>query len=527
MSASQEAIKGGAAGAGMAAAKVTIKPQSGPQSRFLQTKADIAIYGGAAGSGKSYALLMECLRHIGRKGFGAVVFRRTHKQISDEGGLWDTSVELYPKAGGQPYGKTQWVFPAKTKITFSHLQHEKNKTDWDGSQIALICFDELIHFSASMFWYLFSRNRTTCGIRPYIRCTCNPDSESWVADLIAWWIDQETGYPIPARSGKLRWFIRIDNETKWADSEEELKAKHPGCRPLSLTFISATLADNKILEAKDPEYRAKLMSLPHVERERLLGGNWKVRPAAGLKFPRDKWRRIPAIPAGIVKWVRFWDKAYTEGGDGSKTAGVKMGQLSDESAKSLGFKWVIAHGVSDRWGDSEREHWMRFHAEEDQRQHGYVTIGIEMEGGAGKQAAYATIGNLAGFEVYAERATTAKHRRWTPLATQQQIRNVAIVCDDSWEWADFINELDALAGDPELDKKKLMDYADAASGAFKFLAGADGSKVQGDLLVSGNSDEDEHSPLTKEELEDPSTPDFIRELFAVDDDERYNSRLDD
>src|ERR1043165_3091858 len=149
MSTSQEAIQGGAAGAGMSAA-AKIKPQKGPQEKFLRSSADIVIFGGAAGGGKSYSLLLECLRHIRNKRFGAVVFRRTHKQITDEGGLWDTSSEIYPKAGGSPYGTSQWVFPSGAKIKFSHLQHEKNKYDWDGSQIPLICFDELIHFSESM-----------------------------------------------------------------------------------------------------------------------------------------------------------------------------------------------------------------------------------------------------------------------------------------------------------------------------------------------------------------------------------------
>jgi hypothetical protein len=73
--------------------------------------------------------------------------------------------------------------------------------DWQGAQIPLICFDELTHFRAHQFFYMVSRNRSTCGVRPYIRATCNPDADSWVANFLAWWIDPETGFPIPERAG--------------------------------------------------------------------------------------------------------------------------------------------------------------------------------------------------------------------------------------------------------------------------------------------------------------------------------------
>jgi phage terminase large subunit-like protein len=498
-----------------------IRPQPGPQEAFLASPADIVIFGGAAGGGKSWALLMESLRHINNAGFGAVIFRRTYKQIADEGGLWDKSGELFPFAGGITFGKNQWQFPSGAKVTFSHMQHEKNKYDWDGAQIPLICWDELIHFTATMFWYLLSRNRSTCGVRPYVRATCNPDSESWVAELISWWIDQDTGYPIQARSGVLRWFIRNDEHMIWGNSKQELLNKFPDQRPQSLTFIPSTLADNKILEAKDPEYRAKLMSMPLVERERLLAGNWKIRPRAGLKFPRDKWRLIDALPAGVESWCRFWDKAYTEGGTGARTAGVLMGRLNDAAAKALGFRFVVANAVADRWGDAERESNTKATAALDQKEYGRVSIGIEQEPGAGKQAAFTTASNLAGYEVFIEKPTTSKHIRWTPLASQQQIGNVAVVKGD-WDWNDFIRELDALAGHPDLDKAKLRDLADAASGAFKFLESGD-TAFKGDLICSGD-EEDDRTPLSAKELEDAELPDYLRDVLVAYRDDGRNTR---
>jgi hypothetical protein len=146
---------------------------------------------------------------------------------------------------------------------------------------------------------MVSRNRSMCGVRPYIRATCNPDADSWVAELIAWWINQDTGYPTPERTGVLRWFVRIGDSIIWADRPEDL-AEHKAPNelgelipipPKSLTFIPAKLSDNKALMAADPGYLANLMALPLVERERLLGGIWKIRAAAGLCFA-----------AGGAKW---------------------------------------------------------------------------------------------------------------------------------------------------------------------------------------------------------------------------------
>src|SRR5690606_2742766 len=164
-----------------------IAPQPGPQTAFLSTSADIAIYGGAAGGGKSWALLLEPLRHIHNPKFGGVIFRRESKQVTNEGGLWDESEKIYPLVGAKPrVGDLQWVFPSGCCLTFAHLQHETDKLSWQGSQIAFIGFDELTHFTRTQFFYMLSRNRSLCGVAPYIRATTNPDADSWVAEFIAW-----------------------------------------------------------------------------------------------------------------------------------------------------------------------------------------------------------------------------------------------------------------------------------------------------------------------------------------------------
>jgi len=275
-------------------ARATIAPQPGPQTDFLRTPADICIYGGAAGGGKTVGLILEPLRYVSRvPGFTAVFFRRTTPQIINPGGLWDESVNFYPRFGGTPHHRAhEWRWPRAGKIKFSHLQFDTTVYDWQGAQITLICFDELTHFTARQFYYMVSRNRSTCGVRPYIRATCNPDADSWVAEFLAWWIDQETGFPIPERVGVLRYYIRVSDRIVWADRADDLmqymprpEDLPPGVdppRPISVTFIPAKVFDNPALLQVNPDYLAWLLSLPLLERERLLVGNWKIRAAAGL-----------------------------------------------------------------------------------------------------------------------------------------------------------------------------------------------------------------------------------------------------
>lgn len=489
----------------------------------------------------SHAMLLQPLLHVSNPNFGAIIFRRTNPQIFNEGALWDASVDLYMKLDAKPrVARAEWIFPSGAKIRFAHMEYEKSKKEWDGSQIAFIGFDELTSFSETMFWYMLSRNRSTCGIRPYMRATCNPDADSWVATLVSWWINQDTGYPIPERSGVIRWFIREDGKLKWFDSKKEA-AKHlvkNGTEPekaigvpRSFTFIPAKLEDNPILETVNPGYRANLMAMELVERERLLGGNWKIRPVAGLKFPHHAWRKYAAPPHGL-RLIRYWDKAGTSAGKGARTAGVLMGSLEAEDAAKRGLPryWVV-HAVAERWSDAEREASIASQAALDQKVYGHVTVGMEQEpGSGGKHSAYVTVTNLSGYDVFAERATTNKSARWTPLAAQQQAGNVAIVCPPEgdpgeWDWAGFINELDALAGDARtaygdfenLDKGKLKDLADAAAGAFKYLApGGSGHTIHGSLFTSGDSEDGENTgPLAAHEIAE--LPDSLRELIDLDD----------
>ena len=318
----------------------TVRPQRGAQERFLANPADLAVYGGAAGGGKSWALLLEAIRHVGNPGYRGVIFRRTFPQIAAGGGLWDAAGALYPRLeGAANESKHEYRFSSGAQVAFRHLQHEKNVYDWQGAELAFIGFDELTHFSERQVFYLLSRNRTMCGVRPYCRATCNPDAGSWVAGFLSWWIDPDSGLPNLDRAGVLRWFYRVGDDVHWFDTRTEAEAAHPDLAadspPLSVTFVPAVLADNPALLERDPGYRAKLNALPRVERERLLGGNWKVTAADGLF--RD-WPEPADPPKEWRKRVRAWDLAATEPTDQNDpdyAVGVLMGEAAD------GRYWVL------------------------------------------------------------------------------------------------------------------------------------------------------------------------------------------
>lgn len=438
-----------------------IRPQPGPQERFLASPADIVVYGGAAGGGKTLGLLLEAMRHVGNAQYGAVLFRRTTPQITNQGGMWDASSALYILAGAEPKESThEWLFPSGARIKMAHLEYEKNRLDWQGSEVPMFGFDELSHFTAQQFWYMLSRNRSTCGIRPYIRATTNPDPDSFVADLISWWIDQETGFAIPGRGGVIRWFVRESDKVIWGDSKEELRKGRPDRDPKSFTFIPSSVYDNQILLQKDPGYLANLKALPYVERARLLDGNWKVRPAAGDYFKKEFFEVVDALPASRTQ-VRYWDRAGTERKEGESkgkgpdwTVGVKM------SRDGRGV-FYVEDVVRFQGAPLEVESSIKNTASLDGRG---CYIGIEQDPGqAGKAEAEYQVRNLAGYQVSAFPVSKNKILRASPFSSQVQAGNVKIL-RAPWN-RDYLNELENF---PEGDHD---DQVDASSGAFMMLAG--------------------------------------------------------
>lgn len=248
----------------------------------------------------SRSLLVKAAKHIGVSGYGATIFRNTRPEITNEGGLWDESKQLYEKLPGATFreGLLDWSFPAGSAISFAHADRLSQK--FVGSQLGLVGIDELQYWTEDDFWFLLSRNRTSCGVKPQLVATCNPNADSFIADLISWWIDTD-GYPIEERSGVLRYFYRIKKTLYWADTPEELIEQFPDlgtiAPPKSFTFINATIYDNPAFIKANPEYLSSLLSLPEVEMMRLLKGNWKITDSQASLFNLD---RIPLC--AIAEW---------------------------------------------------------------------------------------------------------------------------------------------------------------------------------------------------------------------------------
>ncbi len=440
-----------------------IRPQKGPQEKFLATSADIAIYGGAAGGGKTYALLMEPLRYMLTRGYRAVIFRKNYTQITASGGLWDESIEMYSDISGAVSFKTpkfRWNFRNKGAVFFDYLWRDDDVLKWQGSQITFIGFDELTHFSERQFFYMLSRNRSTCGVKPYVRATCNPDADSWVARFISWWINQETGYPIPERSGKVRYMARVDDEIVWADSRAELAERGIKKEKIkSVTFIASTLNDNKILMEKDPSYRANLENLPLVERERLLHGNWKIKPAAGMFFKRVQIGDVlEKLPDDIVSIVRAWDLAATdvdEDDDAAYTSGVLM-------AKRANGRFLVVDVINQQLKAGDVRKIVRTTAAMDNAKYGYVRQRLPQDPGqAGKEQAQSYIAMLAGYDVVTKAESGSKQTRAEPMAAQWQL-GIFDVMAGAWN-EEYFNQLESF---PE---SKFKDMVDASSSAFNEL----------------------------------------------------------
>lgn len=330
----------------------------------------------------------------------------------------------------------RWKFCNKegeiiSTVKFAHIEREEDLTKWQGSQICEIGFDELTHFSEKTFFYMLSRNRSTCGVTPFVRATCNPDADSWVAKFIAWWINQETGYPIPERSGKIRWFIRRNETLHWANTKQELWWKfnlvtdEERAEPRSVTFIMSQLKDNQALLKVNPQYMANLKALSIIERERLLNGNWKIRAASGLFFKRSQLGDIlEKLPEDVIQWVRCWDLAATEKtdkGDPAYTAGVLIG-------KRKNGRYIIADVVNKQMAASDVRKTIKLTAQADRAAYKRVRIRLPKDPGqAGKEQAESYIKFLAGFDVVTVAETGSKEARAEPMAAQWQAGNFDIM----------------------------------------------------------------------------------------------------
>jgi len=232
---------------------VIFRANEGPQTDFLAAAETDVLYGGAAGGGKSYAMLVDPLRFAHRAAHRALILRRSMPELRE---LIDKSRELYPKAfPGSKFREVEkiWTFPSGAKLEFGYLERDADVYRYQGQAYSWIGFDEITHLNTEFSWnYLASRLRTTDSeITPYMRCTANPGGSG------ATWVKKRYVNPAPSNEP----FVGKDGLTR--------------------KFIPARLEDNPYL-AKDGRYEQMLKALPEVQRRQLLEGNWDITEGAAF-----------------------------------------------------------------------------------------------------------------------------------------------------------------------------------------------------------------------------------------------------
>lgn len=303
-----------------------VDTQPGPQTKAAESDADIVVYGGAAGGGKSWLAIYDLAKYSHVPGYGGIIFRRTSPELTGSDSVWSLASKLYPLIGGEDRQSPvlEWKFPSGATIEFRHLQHEKDVRAHQSKAYSRIVFDEATHFTSEQFWFLFSRMRTTSGVPLRFLLPCNPDPDSYVLqELIDWWIGP-SGYPVPERDGVKRYFIREKGGAmRWADTRGELvQYVDSPDEIISVTFIASKVTDNRALLEADKKYLGKLKNLPPVLQARMLGGNWRIREGAGDMFQRGWCPIVPKSPLARVarglppdldftRMVRWWDRAAT------------------------------------------------------------------------------------------------------------------------------------------------------------------------------------------------------------------------
>lgn len=427
------------------------RPNQGPQTAFLSSSAREALYGGAAGGGKTDALVIGALRHIGHPNYNAIIFRRTFPEL--EGQVIPKSQEWYPHCGGRYNGVQHvWTFPSGSRIHFGHLQHDDDVHRYQGWEFQYIGFDELTTFTEYQYRYLLSRLRSAHGLPLRVRAGSNPGGEGheWVFKRWGPWLDRKHA-------------VRADDREvlhyRNADAGEEWCERCP--KTMSRVFIGSRLRDNPYLAGT--EYEQVLDGLDPLTRAQLRDGDWLARAARGVLFKRGWFDVVDAVPWDVRR-VRCWDRAATDepinvrvhgkkaNSDPDYTVGVKL-------AKSAAGIWYVEDVQRFRAKPSEVKARILSTASQDGR--GCDIALWQDPGQAGKFEVDTYVSELAGYPVSIWLQSKDKVTYAKPVSAQAEVRNIRLV---RGAWND-----EFLAEHEEFPEGGHDDQVDAMSGAFLHL----------------------------------------------------------
>lgn len=289
--------------------EIIFQPNPGPQTEFFKASEREVLYGGAAGGGKSYALIVDAIRDAWSPYHEAIVFRRHIDELRD---LISKTKQLYPAMyPGAKWNKQEstWTFPSGAHVWFTYLESEDDVERYQGQAFNYVGFDELGQWTSPYCWnYMRSRLRTSqnSGLQLYMRATANPGGQGghWVKKMF---ID-------PAPWGQAYWATDMETGKVLCYPDKDRGQPHTKAgQPLfKRRFIPARLSDNPYLW-EDGEYEKNLLSLPEVERKRLLEGDWDV--VEGAAFPEFNRYLHVTEPFQIPEsWIKFraCDYGYTD-----------------------------------------------------------------------------------------------------------------------------------------------------------------------------------------------------------------------
>lgn len=325
------------------------------QHLALFSTADIVIFGGGNGGGKSFTLRALPLlpEYLGTPGCRTVIFAESNPKLEQADGMVQECMTMYASwhpNGRDGYKKTpvkRWTWPIYNKFKVQigeatiDLSFVGEPGQWDGMQAAIIGVDQVEQITWAQFDSITGRNRTMTGARARTFATANPPAEGkdhWLTQLLSsgGFIDGK-GWAVPEMEGRVRFYALVNDEFVFADSVAELSGMgvlvkdRDGVEipPKSLTFVQALVDDHPIKEFRDA-YKRELAAKGEIERARRLRGNWHATDEAGKYFRREWFQIVPAYrPSHMVMEVRTWDAAWSKSETADATVGLRMAQEPD------------------------------------------------------------------------------------------------------------------------------------------------------------------------------------------------------